>query len=159
MLQPPHALGAGHATGHWCVFASQLPPVHGPQLTEPPQPSDPPPHAQPSEVQVLGVHPHALAFPPPPHVAGGVQAGQSTVPPHPSEMLPHTPAGHVFGTHTPAPHLWSPPPPHVSGAVHVPHESAAPQPSLAVPHAKPRSAHVMGWQMHTCPSLQRKPAV
>jgi hypothetical protein len=49
---------------------------HGPQVPQvsvPPQPSEIVPHVLPWAAQVVGVQPHALAVPPPPHVCGAAQ--------------------------------------------------------------------------------------
>ena len=44
----------------------------------------------PAAAQDVGLQPHRLGVPVPPHVAGGVQAPQSTLPPQPSAMLPQS---------------------------------------------------------------------
>lgn len=63
---------------------------HTPQIRLLPQPSGTVPQVRVphAAAAVFGVHPQALAIPPPPHVAGGVQTPLLQCPPHPSES-PH----------------------------------------------------------------------
>jgi hypothetical protein len=53
------------------------PDLQVPHDTIPPQPSGADPHVAPSCAQVLGLHPHWLAVPLPPHEVGGAHIPQS----------------------------------------------------------------------------------
>jgi hypothetical protein len=77
---------------------------HDPQSRLPLQPSGIDPQVAIFAEQVVGLHPHWFAVPPPPHVSGAVHPPQSIVSPQPFEMAPHAPL-HTLGTHA------SPPPP------------------------------------------------
>jgi hypothetical protein len=110
-LLPPHDSPAGHA----------------PQLTVPPQPSDPLPQVLPWHGAAAGTQ-HAFVT----HLSPAAQvSGHARAPPQPSEAVPQgTPAhasGAVFGVQH-ALSVQSTPVPH------VPHETACPQASVTVPH-------------------------
>jgi hypothetical protein len=81
---------------------------------------------------VLGVQPHWLAVPPPPHVSGSVHMPHDRMPPQPSGAMPQSwPMGHACVVQ---PHWFGvPPPPHVCGIMHVPQGTVPPHPSDAVP--------------------------
>jgi hypothetical protein len=100
---------------------------------------------------VVGLQPHLLGVPPPPHVFIGPHAfPQSTTLPHPSEAEPHsTPmAVHDFGVHGVLPHLFGPPPPHTAGDEHDLQSSMPPHPSGSVPQFAFFDAHVAGAHPH-----------
>src|SRR5437868_3649156 len=94
----------------------------------PPQPSGIEPQSLPCMAHVVGLQPHLLGVPPPPHVGPDARPSpQSIMRPHPSAIMPHSaPAwGHVMGVQ---PHfLDMPPPPHVSGLTQRPHSMVPPQ--------------------------------
>jgi hypothetical protein len=63
------------------------------------------PQFLPCAAQLVGVHPHTLAVPPPPQVFGAVQLPQSSDLPQPSLICPQflpSPT-QVLGTHAPVP--------------------------------------------------------
>ena len=68
----------------------QVSPAAHEQLSEPPQPLGTVPHTSPvfPAGQLVVVHPHWFAVPPPPHVCGAVHVPQLTVPPLPSGIVP-----------------------------------------------------------------------
>ncbi len=96
---------------------------------------------------MIGVQPHTLGVPPPPHVCGEEHDPQMTMPPQPSGIIPQlSGAGHVVSgvqPHT----LGVPPPPHVWGAVHGgPQVTMPPQPSGMVPQSSGAGQLAIGTQ-------------
>jgi hypothetical protein len=89
----------------------------------------------PSATQVVGVHPHTFAVPPPWQDWGAVQVPQSSVPPQPSEIEPQflPCAAHVVGVQPQT--FAAPAPPHVCGEVQAGQLSKPPQPSDFCPQS------------------------
>jgi hypothetical protein len=130
-----HALGSGAGTHtfptHCCV------PLHVPQASVPPQPSEIVPQSLPAAAHVVVWHieqvwvtaSHAWPLPQP--------LGQDFALPHPSMMVPHLP---VQSPGTQAAHWWVAPSQTCPGA-HVPQATRFPHASPRKPHFAPMAAH------------------
>src|SRR5262249_54966882 len=83
---------------------SPLPVQAPPQVSWPPHPSGAVPQFQPLASQVVGVQPHTLSGPPPPHMLGASQVPQLMVAPQPFETAPQflPSSAQVIGMHGPA---------------------------------------------------------
>lgn len=123
------------------------PPMHDPQLSTSPQPSELIPQFKPCCMQFFGVQaaaPQTPAVPPPPQVWPLGQAPQLSVPPQPSAVVPQLMfcAAQVIGVQAPVPQ---------TPDVHTPDLQAMPQP----PQLLGSEAVLVQTLLHTvCPAEQ-----
>lgn len=134
----------------------QLPALHVSLQPQAPQFSAPSPHPlsmlpqfSPCAAQLVGVHPHTLATPPPAQVFGATQAPQLSEPPQPLGIEPQflPCAAQLVGAQPQT--LAGPPPPQVFGEVQLPQLSVPPQPLEIEPQFLPCAAQLVGVHPHT----------